>query len=1239
MLHLSRRDLCLFSALLLFCNAALSQETRGGIFGHLSDSSSAAVAGARVTVTNTDTNVATTLLTNDAGYYDAPLLVTGNYRVTVDAPGFKKAEQPPFPLPVGSRLEVNFKLEVGGVSDTVTVLAEAPLINSDTLTSGTVVDSKSVVNLPWPGGNSVVLAMLTVGVQDTDTISDYSVRLHSGGPGLRAIAYGGVGGNEFSVDGTSTNANARANGFNPAPDLVEAVNISTSAFDASQGHGTGITIALQTKAGTNQYHGTLRESHHQYAWNALEFFAKQAYYRSINQARGAGNFALADSIRSKPALSPGRENQYGGSFGGPVWIPKLINGKNKLFFFFGYTGHRVGEYRQAYSAVPTAAMRQGDFSSLLQIQSATGVSQAALYQIYDPFSTTADPARPGHVIRTPFPGNIVPQARIINPTYKFLANYLPLPNVAVPATSEPNQDYNAASSIYTEHYTQLANRFDYNATSNNRFFFRWNWNDWLNHGDSYLSTVTPNFTKGSGQDRHDAGLGFDWVHNFGARMLLDVSVGSNVYKQTNPSPGTAGFLPSSFGLPTYMDSKVAQSAVPADFQVLPTMSFTGWSTFSGGGGSIGRYRVLSSKADLSLMASKHSIKTGIDARGQFFTGITPGAIAGTYAYSSTYTQQTDDTTSAGTGNYGGSWASFMMGLPSSISAVTNTDQAYGNPYFGVYVEDGWRVTNKLTLNFGLRLEYELGPTDRYNRLIGPFDPNATLPITAGAQAAYALNPIPELPAAQFKVLGGATFPGAGGTNRRLWSNSFNWLPRVAAAYQLNSKTVLRGGAGMYYDTLNVQNETLNQLGFSWTTTTTLTNDFGQHWLVGNPSAGVSPMTDPFPIRADGTRFDSAPGSSLGPMAPVGRGYSYVPFDRPHARQYRWRLDLQRQFGSSMVLNVGYAGSYSDHIPISHNLAALPAQYNWFGTIRNDAVAANLNTNVTNPYNIKNFASLQSSNPLLYNYMASNSFFTSTTIRKSALLSPYSQMNGLTATEALGRAKTEQLEVSFQRRFFRGFNANAAYTRMYGYAADYFPNPFDASPAWEPSNTSKPHRLTTSAVAELPFGKGRRWLTKGPASLIAGGFQMSMISEYQPGALITWPSTTYYSGANLTDICSGGPHTIGQWFNTANFQTGSTLVATTGQARVFPNIINGYGGCRGEALKRFNLSAQREFKLWERGTLQLRGDLYNVANHSQFALPNTTTTSAQFGQITGTILGGGGGPTNNRSIFVSGRISF
>src|SRR5207244_2111749 len=240
------------------------------------------------------------------------------------------------------------------------------------------------------------------------------------------------------------------------------------------------------------------------------------------------------------------------------------------------------------------------------------------------------------------------------------------------------------------------------------------WNDWQNHGGNFQDYLTPNFRQGSGNNRHNSGIGMDWVHNFGARTLLDVSVGSNRYMDANPSPGTAGYLPSSFGLPTYMDVKTAQSAVAPNFQVLPSTSLSGWSGFSGGGGSLSRYRVLSSKADLSIMLGRHSVKTGIDARGQFFTGVTPGAIAGSFNYTATYTQQTDDTTTAGTGSYGGSWASFMMGLPSTISAVTNTDQAYGNPYFGAYIQDAWRVTDRLTLNFGLRAEYELGPTDRYN---------------------------------------------------------------------------------------------------------------------------------------------------------------------------------------------------------------------------------------------------------------------------------------------------------------------------------------------------------------------------------------------------------------------------------------------------------------------------------------------------------------------------------------------
>jgi hypothetical protein len=451
--------------------------------------------------------------------------------------------------------------------------------------------------------------------------------------------------------------------------------------------------------------------------------------------------------------------------------------------------------------------------------------------------------------------------------------------------------------------------------------------------------------------------------------------------------------------------------------------------------------------------------------------------------------------------------------------------------------------------------------------------------------------------------------------------------------------VLRAGAGIFYDSRSVQNETVLQTGYSWATSTTLSNDFGQTWLVGNPAAGVSPLADPFPVLPGGQRFQTPPGSSLGPMAVAGKGFTYLPYNRPPAEQYRWRIDLQREVGASTVVNVGYSGSYSDHVLINQSLSAVPAQYWNFANSRNNTIANNWNTNLTNPFNISNFAGLQSSNPLLYSYMATNSFFTSSTIRQSVSWAPFPQMNGLTETVPKGRARSEEFDVSINRRLAKGLNVNASYTRLSLAAADYFPNSFDTSPAWEPSNNGRPHRIVGSAVMEMPFGKGRRWLTHGIGNYLLGGIQFTLLAQYQPGALVSFGSTTYYTGTNLSDICNTGPHTLAQWFNTANFVTNSTLVATTGQARTFPNFINGYGGCRADSLKVANASAARDFKIRERLTLQLRWDVYNVTNHSEFAAPVTSVTSTQFGQVTSTVAGGGGQPTLNRSMRVVARIIF
>jgi hypothetical protein len=1210
---------------LLYCQT----DTRGAVLGHVADASSAAVAGAKVTVKNTLTNALTPLTTDASGYYEAPLIVAGIYSVSVTANGFKTATHADFDLPAGARLEVNFRLEVGAVSESVTVSSEPPLLDADNTSTGLVVDKENVLDLPFPGGNAMMLVWMAPGAQTTLSISDSSQGLHSGGPGLFVGVSGRVGGNDFLVDGASNNANNRGAGFNPAPEFVQAVRVETSGFDASFGHSTGMGISLMTNSGTNQFHGTLREEHLQSQWQAADLFAKQAYYTRINAALAAGNTTQAEAIRNSPIIQPGRRNAWVATLGGPVTLPKIIHGKDKLFFFFGYTGFNEQLYNQQLDAFPTDAMRQGDFSRLLHINTTS-------YQIYDPYSTVPDSTRPGHVVRTPFPGNVVPQSRIINPAYKWVANLLPLPNTlpALPNV-QPNTDYTVYSASYWDKYYAFINRYDYNLSSNDRFFVRWNRNQWRQSNALWYNFTTPDIGKDAGNIRTDTGGSLDWVHNFGARSMLDLALGVNTYQNLNVDPILDSLKPSDLGYPAYLDAKVAGDLA------LPTTSWSGWTTLGlATSPQVQNYSVGTIKADFSRMAVKHTLKAGVDVRFQRFSGHTVGNTAGAYSYTSTYTQQTDDGLgSAGTGAYGGSWAAFMMGLPTSATADWNAGGVFSNPYFATYVHDTWRISSRLTLNVGLRLEYELGPTERYNRAIGYFDLKAPLPIAAAAQAAYAANPIPEVSAAQFRVTGGGVFPGANGADRRLWGNNLSPLPRVAAAYQLNRRTVLRFGFGLYADTLNVENETINQLGFSWPTSTAFSNNFGQTWLTGNPAGGISPMNDPFPIRSSGTRFDTPPGSSLGAMAPVGRGYTYVPFDRPHARQNRWRLDLQRQVRTNFLINVGYAGSYSGRIPINRSLSALPAQYWWFGAVRNDAVAGNLNTNIANPFNIANFADIKTSNPALYQFMAGNSFFTSTTIRKSALLSPYPWMNGLTETLPLGKAKTEELNVSVQRRFAGGSNFSVSYTRLYNMAADYFPNSFDESPAWEPSNQGRPHRVAAMGVAQLPFGKGRRWVTSGLASWIVGGFQLTSMAEYQPGQLIGFSSTSYYSGANLSDVCDSGPHTIAEWFNTSGFQTNPTLTANTGQARTFPNFISGYGGCRGDSQKRVNGSLQREFRIRERARLVMRWDVYNVFNHGQLGLPGTSPTAGNFGQITASMANGAGTPSSNRSMRVSARILF
>lgn len=1182
--------------LLLAIATLTAQETRGIIFGRAIDAQNAVVAGAAITVTNVETNVTTRLRTNETGYYEANLLQAGNYQITAEMAGFKKTVRLGIALLISSRVEIDLMLSIGDAAETVSVTSEVPLLETASVSAGRIMDNRNVLDLPTFNNSPLMLIKLVPGIQASANRRYNGVNA-IGGTG-EAHNAGNVGGNDWSIDGVPNMGNGYGAAYLPYSTTIQEFKVEATSFDASIGHTSGTTISVMTKGGTNSLHGALTEQHWQQRWNGTRFFVKQQYYRNIAAAEAAGDKAKANELRNSPLQPSGHSNNYAGTLGGPIVIPKVVNGRNKLFFFFSYDGFEDKKSTESTfnHTVPNAAQRLGNFSDLLAI--------GPRYQIYDPLSVRADPARPGHFLRDPIAGNILPQSRIVSPANATYSKFFPAPNNPPARTTlEPLNNYLGVAEPYNWSYSAFANRFDYQQSQKHRFFGRWSWlkyredrQDWTYETARGLQT--------NGVNRNNAGITANWVYTPAATTVFDINGAANHFREGNILSAVAtAFKPSDVGLPAYLDQKAGSN------HALPIMAIDGYDTLGQSAPVFTHFELLSGKVNMTHIRGSHTITAGIDVREHRRLGGDPGQVNGSFRFTNKFTSREEDALTPA-GSLGHAYAAFLMGIPASATVDTNANYALSNPYAGWFGQDQWRVNSRLTLILGLRLEYEWGRTERYNRAIGWFDSKANLPITDAAQAAYARNPIPELAAGSFTVLGGSLYPGVNGAHRDLQKGELMLLPRFGVAYQLNSKTVFRSGYGIYFDTLNAQNTGPDQSGFSRSTVNPITNDFGVSWLSGNPRAGISPLSDPFPVRSDGTRFDNPVASSQGLLARTGSGWNYFGESVPRARQQRWRIDVQRQLSSTMMVSVGYAGSYSDQIRLARKLDFLPAQY-WNTTnVRNNALASNLNANVTNPYALANFASLQTSNQILYQALASRAFFTSSTISKNRLLRPFSQMNGLTDnSDTSGAVKTHAIEATFQRRFARGFTVNANYTGLYQRDRLYYYNEFDSEPSYRQSNSGAPNRFAATGIWELPFGHGRAFFTTGLMNHIFGGWQVAATYEWQPGALLDW-GNVFYSG-DVSNIGSG-TRTLDRWFNTDGFEKDPTKTPAAFQARVFPTRAD---GVRGDGLNRMDTNIQRDFKLSERFNLQFRMDALNVANRSQFDNPNLDPTSTNFGKVT------------------------
>jgi hypothetical protein len=981
----------------------------------------------------------------------------------------------------------------------------------------------------------------------------------------------------------NTGSNRRV-AFIAPTDAVGEFRLETSNFDAAFGHTSGATINLSTKSGTNQFHGTLYSQHWQQRWNATPHFTRLAW-----EDRVAKGLITKDT----PKQQPGRSNSPGATIGGPIIIPKLFDGRDKLFFFFNYSGiyqNLTDQPDRLARTVPKEAWRKGDFSDLLAID-------PVLYQIYDPRTARRVGNR---VVRDPFPGNKgIP---VLNPMFALYEKIYPLPNnPAGLVTREGFFNYYAAAMPKIDRHHSLLNRVDWVVSPNHKIFGRWYWNnrradtsDWTYESARGLHS--------SGTSRINKAGGLDWVWSINNAMVLNATAAYNRFTEFAGEVGPKRYKPSDAGLPTYLDQRAGVNAIlPAlDFDRLEDVSYPVPDVTRSSSGTL--------KAQLYYLHGNHSIKAGTDLRKYYRAKAGAGFASSRFTFRNTYTQAANDTTTAST--HGLEWAAFMMGYPTSIIIDTNDSYYLSNPFAAFYVQDDFRVGSKLHLSLGLRFEHEGGASERYNRgLGGGFIPDEKLPISELVEAAYAKNPIPELAATSFRVTGGVRYLGQNAPET-FGNGSKNIMPRAGVAYRFTPQTVLRAGYGWFYDTNNVSNFEINQWGFSQRTTTQFSLDNGLTF--------VTSLQDPFTLRANGTRFDEPLRNTLGSMAAAGQSWDYTNQDWKAQFQQRWRIGIQRQLTRNMVIEVAYTGSYSK-TNITRRLDALPAQFWATGTARNNSVETQMNATLSNPYNISNLSSLQTSNAVLYNFLRGQGRFTGSTIRKNEILRPYSYLTRLRDISSPdGRNRYDALEIQLEKRFSAGLMFNALYTFSNSKTRDWYVNEFDALPSWRPNSVTVPHRFVLTSIYEVPVGPGKPWLSQGLLGQVIGGWQVSGVYQRQSGPPITWGNEFYYGDLTALEKAFDGSsreRDIHQWFDpNLPFEKDSSKRPGNFHVRVFPDRI---GSLRADGIKNLDLRILRAFNLLRdnRLKMQLSADMLNALNHTNFNAPVVNPRDASFGKVT------------------------
>ena len=868
-----------------------AQETRGQILGRVTDQSGAVVIGATVKAVNTGTNVATTAITNESGDYALPFLIPGTYNVYAQMAGFKDFEQEGIALRVADKLTLNISFQVGQASEKVLVVGTAPLVEASNASLGQVIDNRRISELPLKDGNPIMLSYLAPGVMNLST-GGWSRPFDNSSPSSISADGARTGTNEFTMDGAPNTQRGNV-AYIPPTEAVQEFKIQTATFDASMGYTSAAVINVSLKSGTNAVHGSAYEFLQNTNLNANSFF---------------------NNLNGIPK-SPVKMNRWGTALGGPLWLGKLYDGRNRTFWTYAYEGIHDAATETSYSyAMPTAKERAGDFSDLLKIGSQ--------YQIYDPGTIAAAPN--GRFSRQPFPGNIIPSTRF-NATGQKVMSFMPMPNQVGSADGSDNWYWPGpeTDTFYTHMF-----RVDHSINDKHRFFVRGSMNHRIQDYDRRYS----NAAAGSLFFRDNKGLNVDDVYIFSPSFLMNARYSYTRYLQGD-DPITRKVDPLSLGFSQTFQNQV--NAIDPRGLMFPYLSVEG-AELSPLSYNFRYDDTHDFAVNFTKMVHSHTLRFGTGFRVYRENTFDFGRSSGNFTFGSGgwVGGPLDNSPGAPLGQ---GFAALLLGLPGSGSVDVNGNYAEQSRIWGVYVQDDWKLTPKLTLNLGLRYELEFPTTERYNRTVLGFDATTASPLQAAAQANYAKNPIPQVPADQFKVVGGLTFAGVNGNPRGLWNTDRNnFMPRAGLAYALDNKTVIRTGVGIFYDQVGILRRNVAQTGFSKSTNYVASQDNGLSFIAN--------LTNPFP-----TGFDRPAGSGLGIMTNAGQGISFFNPNLVLPYMERWEFGVQRQLPHEAVIEISYVGNHGSDLRTSRQLDIVPRQYYSTAPVRDQAAIDFLSTQVPNPF--------------------------------------------------------------------------------------------------------------------------------------------------------------------------------------------------------------------------------------------------------------------------------------------------